>query len=885
MTSIGLVFVIVAIVVLLRVWTQYFRDKRDDKEFAEEQSGDSLEDDGPLIHGREPSLFRRIFTKPHYWFSSRKAESYEYYTKSASNEYSIRVMFFVPRRFLHIDIFANGSEGVVVEEIEYKIRSESVPGDSYVSYKEFGEKTHIRLFPPRITWIDEVVIHIKQSTADFEYKAKVRATKDVCPDLESLNLAYSSLQMGLYKEAMGYFHEYDKVASPNPTALHVAAKASHELGRISDAKKYALLTAIHGSGDAGADLYRAIVSEEPPESEEEINRLKSEMDNWDIDPEYGVVSLRRNEETTFGLDKFYLINRSELLIVRRSAAARLLRLLTFEYSSSQTLMHTSVKIRRTNGEIEKLAPDFFDISESVERNVFIRTANEYTGSWILPDLFRGDVIEWSYHVLCREYDQVEDSTPHFLARWRLCRSTWPLLEGKATYSIPEGFPTRFSCSDNGYEIAEESSSQDGLTVQSYSLTKYAAMQGVGFPYVEFLCRPSVVCSAGSESWGTVAKSLAQKSVGDLNHQDDVPPPILRVMDPCPDNASSLEQAFFWIRDKLKYGSFNETTMRIGKEKRAEAIVESGLADCKDKSYLLHQVCRHLGLTAQYLLVSSEYGKVFVDHPSDQFDHVIIRVRVNGEWQYLDAASSYSVFTAPPLPLQGMNGLVLETGEIITVPVSDSSVNRIDIREEFSSLDSGWLSGEYHLRTTGHAARLVDENWKSISLGNAGQHTTAQSFLQAFMPSVIVKEHRRLTDTSTSDELKVSGREMRCRLTTVGGYEVGMLEWNNPIQSIYDWRSLPADSCFAFRIPCIVDFNISFKDELAQRLNATSHGLSLDNELCCVSTNLASTNDSYNIKRQITIKDKYVTKENSHLLEPTMEALEEAFRVAVSLNRK
>jgi hypothetical protein len=881
MTLFGLAIVLMLIVFITKGVSEYFKDRRETREQLRENMGD----DELLIRGREPSLFRRLILKPRYWFASRKINSYEMLASHDAREHAIQVKFFVPRRFILIDIFTQGKEVVLVEEIEYQLRSDKILGDSYVSYKDVGATTHIRLFPPKITWIDEVTIHIKKSVAEFEYKVEVRATNDVCSDLESLSLALSALNMGEYKDALSHFREYDKVAAPNPFALYVAADANHKLGRLSEGKKYALRTAIHGLHDGGSDLYREIVSQEPPESEEEINRLKAEMDSWAIDPEYGVVSLRRTEDTTFGLDKFYLINRSELLLVRRPAAARLLRLLTFDYPSSQILMHTSAQIRRTNGKTENLSLEFFDISESVERNVFIRTANDYTGSWILPDLFPGDVIEWSHHLLCREFDPVEDSTSHFLARWRLCRSTMPLLEGKATYMIPEGFPTRFSCSDTGHEITGESSKQDGLTTQSFSLTKYAATQGVGFPYVEFLNRPSVVCSAGSESWESVAKSLAQSSIGDLDYQDDIPPAILGAMDSCSDTTSSLEHAFYWIRDKLKYGSFNETSERIGKEKRAMAIVESGLADCKDKSYLLHQVCRHLGKTAQYLLVSSEYGKVLFDHPSDQFDHVIIRVRTDGGWQYLDATSSYSVFTAPPLPLQGMNGLVLETGEVIAVPVSESSVNRIDIQEGFDSLDSGWLSGEFNLHTTGHAARLADENWKSISLGGAGQQTTAQSFLQAFMPSVIVKEHRRLSDTSTSDELKVWGREMRCRLTTMGGYEVGMLEWNNPIQSIYDWRSLPADSCFAFRMPCRVDFNITFRDELAQRLNATSHGLSLDNELCCVSTNLVETDDSYNIKRQITIKEKYVSKENSHLLEPTMEALEEAFRLAVSLNRK
>jgi hypothetical protein len=414
------------------------------------------------------------------------------------------------------------------------------------------------------------------------------------------------------------------------------------------------------------------------------------------------------------------------------------------------------------------------------------------------------------------------------------------------------------------------------------MKRYIPTEGVGFPYVEYVCRPSVVCSCGADSWKVVAESLAETSVGDLDYREEIPAPIMAVIDSATDPASAVEFAFYWIRDKLKYGSFNETGERIGREKRGAEIVESGMADCKDTSYLLYQVCKHLNLRAQYLLVSSEHGKIFDDQPSDQFDHLIVRVELDGKWHYLDAASTYSVFNTPPVPLQGMNGLVLETGEIIRVAIPDPSLNMIEISEEFQTVESGWLSGEFRLRATGQAARLADENWKAISLGGIGQQASAQSFLQAFMPSIIVKDHRRQSDTSRSDRMEVTGREMRCRLARMGSHEVGVLEWNNPIQSIYDWRSLPLDSCFAFRMPCTVILSIAFNEALSGRIHTTSRGIPLDNALCRISTLRDESRDSYTIRREITIKDKYVGPENTDILRLTMEHLEEAFRLAISL---
>jgi hypothetical protein len=309
-----------------------------------------------------------------------------------------------------------------------------------------------------------------------------------------------------------------------------------------------------------------------------------------------------------------------------------------------------------------------------------------------------------------------------------------------------------------------------------------------------------------------------------------------------------------------------------------------MADCKDKSYLLMQVCKHLDLEAQYVLVSSRRGVVVHEIPSDQFDHVMIRARIDDDHVYLDAANPYSVFSTPPVAYQGLKGLAIDEGQLIEIPVAGPEHNVISFGEEYSSIESGWLSGSFMLSADGQTARFIDENWKSLSMSAGGQKTTAQSLLQSFMNSATITDHRRLSDTSTSDRLEISGSLLRCRMSSIRDLDVAIIRWDEPFLPIYTWRSLHIQSHFAFLAPMEIRFRLAITGELVHTFHESSRITSLDNDLCSIRSGFIEDESAKVFQRSVTIKRKYVTPDLADQLGSTFEALEEAFSIAVSFRR-
>jgi hypothetical protein len=216
----------------------------------------------------------------------------------------------------------------------------------------------------------------------------------------------------------------------------------------------------------------------------------------------------------------------------------------------------------------------------------------------------------------------------------------------------------------------------------------------------------------------VAKSVREQLLGRNGDADKLPEEIRAILDTQTGERECLEAVFYWIRDKLKYGVFQKAHEMIGKEGRAEAIVKSGFADCKDRSYLLYVTCRELGLECNFYMTSAKYGSVIEELPADQFDHVSLRAKIDGKWYYLDPTNSECLFGSVPFWYQGMKSLIIDDeGTVITLPEDEPQQNLLVIREVIDHIDDGWAAGSFFIRSRGQTARLFEEHWKMRTLSN------------------------------------------------------------------------------------------------------------------------------------------------------------------------
>jgi len=331
----------------------------------------------------------------------------------------------------------------------------------------------------------------------------------------------------------------------------------------------------------------------------------------------------------------------------------------------------------------------------------------------------------------------------------------------------------------------------------------------------------------------------------------LPPVLAEIIEKSGTPRRALRKAFYWVRDKLKYASIGSALGYIGKPGRAGAIVESGVGDCKDKSYLLFLVSKKLGLEAEFVTISTENGIIVENLPADQFDHILLRVNLDGHWHYLDAASAYAVFDSNPGYLQGLKILALN---------DEGTIETIDI------------------------ARLLDENWKWQSLQARDHLQSAQLVLRSFLPNILLKSYDRLSQTTNSDTFEVLGVHNRCQFSPLGERNIGIIEWNDPNLPLDYWQTLQLDRLFLFHQTTHININLIFSQELKNRMLDYSVPVSMGNDICDITCKTNISNDSLTVSRNIVIKKKFVGQDEIHLIPEIMTGMDKALQMALSFRR-
>jgi hypothetical protein len=415
---------------------------------------------------------------------------------------------------------------------------------------------------------------------------------------------------------------------------------------------------------------------------------------------------------------------------------------------------------------------------------------------------------------------------------------------------------------------------------------YIPRKHTGFPYENNYLNPLVVCSGDGPNWADIAQDALERNFGDNDFDDEIPTALSIVMNEGDGPDESLEKAFYWIRDKLKYAALSSAHRHIGREARAVEIVKAGTGDCKDKTYLLSLVCRKLDIPNDIVAVSTSQGYLVEEHPADQFDHVFLRAKLESGWVYLDAASALSTFGNAPAWCQGMKVLVLdEGGSVIRIPVDDPSANHLRITETFHAREGTWLEGAFEMRATGHLGRLMDDRWKSYSLAMSDPIQAAQEALRLYFPFVLVTEAAKLSDTSSSGEFRVSGKHRRGPLVSLGKkhMDIGRLSWELPSLPISYWRGLQIDKLFVVDFPMQADLDVRILGELRRSVNDISHVEPLANDIADVTQRMTEESDSIGFQRTIIFKKKYIQDELLVESTPTLERIEQALQSVISFD--
>jgi len=188
---------------------------------------------------------------------------------------------------------------------------------------------------------------------------------------------------------------------------------------------------------------------------------------------------------------------------------------------------------------------------------------------------------------------------------------------------------------------------------------------------------------------------------------------------------------------------------------AEDVLASGYGDCKDKATLLNAMLREVGVDSYYLLINDDRDFLAPDFPSPLgFNHVILAIRLprealaQGTYPVLpheklgplllfDPTDSSTPLGFLPPSLQSNYGLLVTDagGELVKLPLSPPSTNRLTRTATLSLDKSGNLKGTVQEVRTGPAAVALRE--RLLNLPNNQRQKVFQNLLADLLDGAVL----------------------------------------------------------------------------------------------------------------------------------------------------
>lgn len=826
-------------------------------------------------------LGRRLFISFVSRLYSRLLENEEFYFGRREDAAELEIDFYVARRILFMDLVLPSSQGTKLRKVQFICDNGQTEESFGIHAKDLGGQLKIRVLVPKLPAISKIILFLDQFEVNSSCEVRVGVQRGTCPDYKLIKSALDQFNRANYNIAYESLREYLRMSDKNPHVYQYLADVCEMLKKDAEFEEYLLKAMVYGLGEAVSDRYHQFVISKEKNSVEAVRRVQAQSRDWTPGKHHGIIMLSYEQEYLTGLNDWSLRKVREVMVIRRPVAARMLTKVGFDFQGSEILLHTECRIIKEDDTIIDLPKERFVVGDSEERNIYITTDTEKSASWILPDISAGDIIEFCYHILGREGYAIGDSKVPLALISLIGHPFYPTLVGTAVFKFPRDESLHYGLKDRGIKIDTSNSQEGNYNKKSFAIHRFSPVTNTNYYYSNYYNNPVIACANRSAEWPEISEAVQLNNFGTLEASDTLPSPLQEFIEQSQTPKEAAQKTFYWVRDKLKYASTSSAIRFIGKHDRAKIIIQSGVADCKDKSFLLYLVCKQLKLETQFVAVSYKHSILFEDLPSDQFDHVFVRVRIDGRWYYLDAANRSAVFCSCPPLYQGSDALILnEECGIERIPVDAPEKNKISVTETFDRIDGDWLSGTYHIAASGNVARVVDEDWKARSLMTFDSMQGAQTVLRNFLPRTVLKSFDRISHTSHTDSFEVLGMHNRCQLSRVGNRHVGTLEWNEPTTPIGFWRNFNYQKTFMFYLPTLLEINIIFTGELPDQISDISAPFLLTNELCDIKSETIRRNGEIILSRRIIIKKRFVDPEFLELIPPTMEGIEKAFQAAL-----
>ena len=383
----------------------------------------------------------------------------------------------------------------------------------------------------------------------------------------------------------------------------------------------------------------------------------------------------------------------------------------FDPHSEEIIVH-AINVIRDGVVQDRLAADMFTTIRREDELQSGIVDGRLTSFAELADVRVGDVIEWEYTRVFRSLTWPGEFSQRMGFDWGV-----PVGFQRLRVLSPED--RTLSIRDNGVGIEPVTTTLNGLTVREWSRLSSPMVTGetaIAEDYTHW----GYLSLSSLERWSEVVDWAMPIFEGEYPLPDRIEEELARIRLEFDTPEAQITAAIRFVQDEIRY-----VGIEIGAggwvPRSPSEVVELGYGDCKDKSLLLVRMIRALGGEAHLVLAHMNRGfKLDEVAPSPSaFNHMIVRIGLNGEFYWLDPTSSHQggVFPATEQPdygfalplLAGQEELVpfgVEAPEVPTMIV----VERFDLENASSTGVSLEVETVYQGRgANGFRRRLASES--------------------------------------------------------------------------------------------------------------------------------------------------------------------------------
>jgi len=839
----------------------------------------SLELSRNLDRAAEPTFRQRFIARWVGQFHRRIAMPEEYNLKTTEESPGFEVQFVAPRVPLGLTIKLESNRELTAATVqvwhdgewrEEVVRCIPSPmqerGVLYIGFQRLMLTTRIQAFIEGLKREDQ--FKIIAQVAEYSYE-----------DWLTLDEARQMAALGDKLGAESNYLRSLKLAPKNGVAALEAAQLLLDHHKSRQAEQWALVGGVYGDSKIATDLLQTIYEQDGAEFAKEAPQLSVEAAGWPVGEHHGAICLKMHRQYWLGFDSWHLVKYRSLVEIRRRAAARMLRRLQFQLTPhNEDLLFARLRILQKDGNIRTATDEQFTFTDSPEHDPAIRTAGKKDVSIFVPELHIGDVMELEY-CLVHDNSHLKDGRPNFFLMVDMV-SNFPTFTSTVDIVCPESWPVRCI----GIHRAEEpvrTTDEDGWQMYTAKSKKLIADDWGTSSYERMLHNPHICCSWDNRTWEDVGQHELQSVSPAVEPPDPLPQVLGEIIAGDDPPLGKLERGFSWVRDRLKYMSLPSAKGRIAKQGRAQHILDAGVGDCHDKAYLLHLICRELGLETEFLLVNADNGYVVRELPGGQFDHVLVRVKLPDSWLYLDATDSMTPFGYIPGALQGHSTLRLgDEVQLVTIPENTPASNSITISEVLECSNSGYLEGRFRFVASGQAGRWQDERWKSLAMGAPDLNHAARVVLNDHIPSARM-EQWKVDDYPGEDGCFVfTGRHTRCRLTKIGTRRVGFVDWDSVFFPYETLRNRRWAGFALFPMPLTLTLSVEVNGGRHWQIEGSSTIPAFDTDFGAVSEERINGESQLVITRKLVVKKKFVRGPTTEQIPEFLKVAEEMLQMAL-----